>query len=170
MRSVAYPIPGLVLSASRDATVRLWRLAASKPPTYDCTLSSHGSSFVNAVAFIPPTAGFPDGLVVSGGKDTIIEVRQPSKAPHDNADALLLGHQGNVCALDVSEDQRLIISGGWDASARVWQVGKWESSTVLQGHEASVWAVLAYDRETILTGTCNAKCDLDIRPGRFWSY
>ena len=89
---------------------------------------------------------------MSGGKDQIIDVRQPNKSLEDNADALLLGHGSNVCGLDVSPDGSLIISGSWDFDARVWQVGKWESSTVLQGHTQSVWAVLAYDNNTIITG------------------
>jgi phospholipase A-2-activating protein len=89
---------------------------------------------------------------VSGGKDQIIDVRQPSKSLEDNADALLLGHGSNVCALDASADGTLIISGSWDTDARVWKVGQWESSTVLRGHNASVWAVLAYDSSTIITG------------------
>jgi WD40 repeat protein len=79
-------------------------------------------------------------------------VRQPGRLPDDNAEALLLGHAGNVCTLDTSEDGQMIISGSWDTEARVWQVGKWETSTVLQGHTASVWAVAVYDKETILTG------------------
>lgn len=91
---------------------------------------------------------------MSGGQDAIIELRQPGKSPQDNADALLLGHSGNICALDVSEDGRTIVSGSWDTEARVWKIGKWDAATaVLQGHEGSVWAVLAYDKETILTGT-----------------
>ena len=36
--------------------------------------------------------------------------------------------------------------------ARLWEVGKWGESTVLQGHTASVWAVLAFDENTIITG------------------
>lgn len=91
---------------------------------------------------------------MSGGRDAIIELRQPGKSPQDNADALLLGHAGNVCALDVSDDGRTIVSGSWDNEARIWQVGKWDAATaVLQGHEGSVWTVLAYDKETVLTGT-----------------
>ncbi|KAF2834954.1 ubiquitin homeostasis protein lub1 [Patellaria atrata CBS 101060] len=152
VRGVSFPDPKVVLSASRDATVRLWKLLSSSPPTYDCTLSSHGSAFINAVAYVPSSDKFPDGLIVSGGKDTIIEVRQPGRQPSENADALLLGHAANVCALDVSADGRTIVSGGWDAEARIWTVGQWEGSIVLQGHEGSVWAVLAYDRETIITG------------------
>lgn len=49
----------------------------------------------------------------------------------------------------------MIVSGSWDTEARIWQVGKWDASdsVVLQGHEGSVWAVLAYDKENILTGS-----------------
>lgn len=91
-------------------------------------------------------------MVISGGKDTIIEVRQLGKAPKENADALLLGHAHNVCSLDVSPDGRWVVSGSWDATARVWGVGKWECEAVLEGHEGSVWDVLAFDPETVITG------------------
>ena len=91
---------------------------------------------------------------MSGDRDAIIEVRQPGKSPQDNADALLLGHAGNVCALDVSEDGSFIVSGSWDAEARVWVVGKWDTAAVLRGHEGSVWTVLAFDKATIITGVC----------------
>jgi phospholipase A-2-activating protein len=150
VRAVAFPDPNFVLSASRDATVRLWKHTA--PSVFDDSLISHGSAFVNSLAYVPPSKRYPDGLIVSGGKDTIIEARQPGRASQDNAEALLLGHSSNVCALDVSDDGRFIISGSWDADARVWQLGQWDSSTVLQGHGGSVWAVLAYDKDKILTG------------------
>ncbi|KAF1994642.1 polyubiquitin binding protein-like protein [Amniculicola lignicola CBS 123094] len=157
VRSVAFPHPTTVVSASRDFTVRLWKQEKASPPAYDCTIKTHGKEFVNSLAVVRPSAEYPEGLIVSGGKDTIIDVRRPSKALDDNADALLLGHASNVCALDASEDGKLIISGSWDADARVWTVGKWETSTVLQGHTASVWAVLAYDGSTIITGCADQK-------------
>lgn len=113
----------------------------------------NGSDFVNSVAFVPPSPEHSEGLIIAGGRDAIIEARQPSKLPQDNADALLLGHAGNVCALDVSEDGKSIVSGSWDTEARIWQVGQWETSVTLRGHTASVWAVCYYDKETILTGT-----------------
>ena len=109
-------------------------------------------SFVNAITYFPPTSEYPDGLVISGGKDTIIEVRQPGKPPEDNAEGLLLGHAHNVCALDVCVEGKFIISGSWDGTARVWSLGKWECEAVLEGHGGSVWTVLAYDRKTIITG------------------
>ncbi|KAL9105650.1 MAG: hypothetical protein Q9187_008673, partial [Circinaria calcarea] len=109
------------------------------------------SAFINAVAYLKPTSTYPDGLIVSGGKDTIIEVRQPGKPPEENAESLLLGHSHNICALDVSQKGDWIVSGSWDGSARVWGVGKWDCTAVLEGHQGSVWDVLAYDQDTIIT-------------------
>ncbi|KAF1943858.1 phospholipase A-2-activating protein [Clathrospora elynae] len=152
VRGVAFPSPSSVVSASRDYTVRVWAQQSLNPPTWDSTIKTHGKEFVNALAIVPPSADFPEGLIVSGGKDQIIDVRQPSKNLEDDAEALLIGHGNNVCALDVSEDGRYIVSGSWDTEARVWEVGKWGDSRVLKGHDAAVWAVLAYDSNTIITG------------------
>ncbi|KAF2014453.1 phospholipase A-2-activating protein [Aaosphaeria arxii CBS 175.79] len=160
VRSVIFPHPTTVVSASRDFTVRLWKLQSSSPPSFDNTIKTHGKEFVNSLTIVPPSPSYPEGLIVSGGKDQLIDVRQPSKAIDDNADALLIGHGSNVCALDTSTDGKVIVSGSWDASARVWPVGKWDSSTVLEGHTASVWAVLAYDEDTIITGCADQKIRL----------
>lgn len=156
---MVFPNPNVVLSASRDATVRLWKLISTPPPAYDYTIAAHGGAFINSLAYVPPTSEFPEGLVLSAGQDAIIEARQPGKGAEDNADAMLLGHGHNVCALDVSPDGRWVVSGSWDSTARLWRVGKWECDVVLEGHEASVWAVLAYDENTIITGmpvSCDA--------------
>ncbi|KAI4240150.1 MAG: hypothetical protein L6R40_005283 [Gallowayella cf. fulva] len=166
VRDVAFPHPKLVISASRDATVREWKLLKQNPPRYDCSITSHGSSFVNAVAFCPPVKGYPDGLIVSGGKDTIIEVREPGREPDKDAEALLLGHAHNVCALHASPDHAYIVSGSWDSSARVWSLGKWECDAVLEGHQGSVWAVLAYDKDTIITGCADQIIRIYSRTGK----
>ncbi|THC90302.1 hypothetical protein EYZ11_010237 [Aspergillus tanneri] len=127
VRAVAFPNPNTVLSASRDATLRLWKLVSTPPPTYDYIITSHGSGFINTLAYYPPTPDFPQGLVLSGGQDTIIEARQPSKAADDNADAMLLGHSHN-----------------------------WEPEVVFEDHQGSVWTVLAYDKETVITGCADS--------------
>ncbi len=45
-----------------------------------------------------------------------------------------------------------MVSGSWDGSARLWKIGKWECEALLEGHGGSVWSVLAYDSDTIITG------------------
>lgn len=152
---MCFPSSKAVFSSSRDGTVRLWSLLSDKPPTYDDKICLNASGFVNAVSYLSPTTHYPEGLVISGGQDTVIEVRQPSQGPSDNAEALLLGHSRNVCALDVDPAGEFIVSGAWDAEARIWPVGKWESQTVLTGHEGSVWAVLAFDKETVITASAD---------------
>ncbi|KAB8075950.1 PUL domain-containing protein [Aspergillus leporis] len=152
VRAVAFPNSNAVFSASRDATVRLWKLVSTPPPTYDYTITSHGSGFINAIAYYPPTPEFPEGLVFSGGQDTIIEAKQPGKASDDNADAMLLGHAHNICALDVSPEGGWVVSGSWDSTAKLWKVGHWECDVTFEGHQGSVWAVLAYDKDTVITG------------------
>lgn len=158
---MAFVNSNAVLTASRDATARLWKRVSTPPPTYDYSIVSHGSGFINTLAYYPPTPEFPEGLVLSGGQDTIIEARQPGKVADDNADAMLLGHAGNVCALDVCPEGGWVVSGAWDSTARLWRVGKWECDVVFEGHQGSVWAVLAYDKDTIITGELpSANCHL----------
>lgn len=137
--------------------MRIWKVLKGPPPEFDGTISQHGTAFINAVTYLRPSTDFPEGLIVSGGKDTIIEVRVPSKVADDNAERLLIGHSSNICALDADLESKFIISGSWDGSAKVWPVGKWDCEATLEGHEGSVWAVLAYNSETIITG-CADKC------------
>lgn len=91
--------------------------------------------------------------MVSGGKDTIIEVKAPTRESTENAERLLIGHSHNVCTLDVSPGGKYVVSGGWDGQGRVWNLEKWETELTLGGHEGtSVWSVIALDDTTVATG------------------
>ncbi|KAI1505846.1 ubiquitin homeostasis protein lub1 [Biscogniauxia marginata] len=152
VRDVCFPAPDLVLSASRDHTVRAWKRTSTSPPTFEPSITNQGSEFVNSLTFLPPSSEFPDGLVVSGGTDTIIDVRSAASNPSDNADRLLIGHARNICALAVVPGGKYIVSGSWDNTARIWSVRKWETEVVLSGHEGAVWDVLPLGESTIVTG------------------
>ncbi|PTB44856.1 hypothetical protein M441DRAFT_64536 [Trichoderma asperellum CBS 433.97] len=153
VRAVSFPSPDFALSASRDCTVRIWKRTSTTPPNFEGTLVSRGSEYVNSLAFFPPNQEHPNGLVVSGGKDTIIEVKSPNSVVTDNAERLLIGHAHNVCTLDVSPKGTYLVSGGWDGQARVWNLSKWETELQLGGHEGmAVWSVVAFDETTVVTG------------------
>ncbi|KAK4230994.1 ubiquitin homeostasis protein lub1 [Podospora fimiseda] len=157
VRAVAFPTANTVLSSSRDSTVRLWRKTADKPPKFDATLTSQGNGYINSLAFFRPTQQWPDGFIVSAGQETIIEVKRPTLTATDNADRLLVGHGHNVCALDMSPRGDYLVSGGWDGKAIVWGTDKWEIKVQLahEGEVRSVWAVLAYDEHTVITGSAD---------------
>jgi phospholipase A-2-activating protein len=151
--------PSSVASASRDGSLRIWhQLQDKNPPQFEegGIIMTQGAAFISSVAFVPASDAYPDGLLVSGARDGIVELRSPKNKPQSDADVVLLGHGNNVCALDVSQDGKYIISGGWDAQAMIWEVGKWEPSDAvfLQGHNAPVWGVLALNPELVVTGKC----------------
>ncbi|KAK4144945.1 PUL domain-containing protein [Dichotomopilus funicola] len=157
VRAVSFPAAGTVLSTSRDQTVRLWRKTAESPPTFDETITSQGHGYINSVTSIRSSTEWPDGLVVSAGQEAIIEAKRPTLTTTDNADRLLVGHGHNVCTLDVSPRGSYLVSGGWDGKALVWETGKWQISAQLahHGEVKSVWAVLAYDEHTVITGSAD---------------
>ena len=152
VRAVLLPEPSFAITASRDGTTRIWKETASSPPTYDSTETSTGAQFKTCLAFLPARKEYPDGLIFSGGQDAIIEARTPDKTAEVNADGLLIGHAHQVCSLDINAKAGYIVSGSWDKTARLWAVGSYEPQIELQGHTAAVWAVLAYDESTIVTG------------------
>jgi phospholipase A-2-activating protein len=109
------------------------------------------------LTFYRPSKNWPEGLIISGGQESIIEAKRPSLTATDNADRLLIGHGHNVCALDVSPGGSYVVSGGWDGKALVWDSQKWEVKAHLlhQGEVRSVWAVLAVDENIIITGSAD---------------
>lgn len=125
---------------------------STSPPAYDATESSHGAQYKTCLAYVPPSKEFADGLILSSGQDALIEARQPSLTSDVNADAIMVGHANQVCSLDICVAANYFVSGSWDSTAKVWEVGRWEAAVELSGHTASVWAVLAYSRDTIVTG------------------
>lgn len=130
----------------------MWKRTATSPPTYDPDESSHGSQFKTCLAYSSPSKEYPEGLIISAGQDTLIEARQPGTTADANADAVLVGHANQVCSLDVCKDSDWFVSGSWDSTARLWKVGRWETEAELTGHSATVWSVIAYDRDTVITG------------------
>ncbi|KAI1765650.1 PFU-domain-containing protein [Hypoxylon sp. FL1150] len=159
VRKVCFPTPESVFSAARDCTVRAWKRTSSSPPTFEPSVATQGSEFCNSLAYLPPSSDYPEGLIISAGTDTIIDVRRSTATPSDNAERLLIGHARNVCALAVVPGGRHVVSGSWDKTARVWSLQKWETEAVLAGHEEAVWDVLPLNATTIVT----ASADKNIR-------
>lgn len=152
VRAVLLPDPSFALTASRDGSCKLWKQTSQTPPTFEADELSQGNQFKTCLAYLPPSKEYEQGLVFSAGQDTLIEARQPATTAEQNADAMMVGHGNQVCSLDISERGDFVVSGSWDSTAKIWSVSKWEVEVDLPDHTATVWAALAYDRGTIVTG------------------
>lgn len=152
-----YPDPSFAVTASRDGRVMVWKQTSSSPPTFDATEQSTGSQFKTCLSYFPPIKEYPEGLIISSGQDALIEARQPASISTDNADGFMVGHANAVCSLDCSADAGYVVSGSWDHTAKVWGIGRWEPEIELHGHQHNVWAVLAFDGNTIITGCADQK-------------
>jgi WD40 repeat protein len=121
---------GRAVSASDDATLRVWDLASGR----ELALLVGHDGPVNAVAL----AG---GRAVSASDDATLRVWDLASG-HELA--LLAGHEAEVRAVALTEDGR-VVSGSADATLRVWDLESGRELAVLSGHQGSVSVVLVID-------------------------
>ncbi|SPO40677.1 related to DOA1 - involved in ubiquitin-dependent proteolysis [Pseudozyma flocculosa] len=146
----------LILSASRDATARIWlRRAGQRDFTPAAELSGH-DGFVNASAFLQDPSG--SIVALTAGQDRIVhgfEVQATGDGVKASAapDYAMIGHEDNVCTLDVGPRGSYIVSGSWDKTAKVWR--EFQCVATLKGHQQAVWAVVAVDEDRILTASAD---------------
>ncbi|KCV69551.1 hypothetical protein H696_03972 [Fonticula alba] len=171
IKSLAVLPDGRLVSGSRDASVRIWpkacSLAGAEPNMTDTTedpvILRHHTRFVNAVAVVPPSQQFPEGLLATAGIDNEILVYDVGLLqPGASGDACsptwrLRGHTSNVCSLSaaVSEsgDRAWLVSTSWDETARIWDMTTGVSLFVLgEPHTMAVWGALIFPEEdTVVT-------------------
>ncbi|KAI9486953.1 MAG: WD40-repeat-containing domain protein [Benjaminiella poitrasii] len=149
VKSVVALSDDLIISAARDKTVCTWIRSGLNSFSPDRVYLGH-DHFVNALTAIKPNQIYPQGLIVSGGSDKVINVYDPSQTTDPRF--TLIGHTENVSALATTPSGH-IVSGSWDNKAIVWK--EFQQAYVLEGHTAAVWAVLAVDDDLILTASAD---------------
>ncbi|KAG8963418.1 hypothetical protein FRC03_003007 [Tulasnella sp. 419] len=156
VRSVVSPSPTLVLSSSRDSSAIVWT-RPDESATFSPTTVYHPSSrFVNAVAYLQPTPEAPQGYLVTGSQDGIINVYTLGTEQQEPS-YTLLGHAHNVCALSTTASGT-IVSGSWDQTSIVW--ASFQKRYDLRGHAQSVLAVLAISEDEYLTASADKSIKL----------
>jgi len=151
VRAVVFPNSSLLLSASRDNTVRQWKPTPKKPPTYDNTIALQSGNWFNGIAYAPPSKEHPSGLVAAGGRETFVFVKHLGQPSEEDPHRMLIGHAGNITCLAFSDDGSRIISGGWDSQVFVWDIEAGSVVAELLGHGGPIWGVMVYDSKLVMT-------------------
>lgn len=150
----------IVLTGSRDRRAIIWHRTNANQFVSVLELGNH-EGFVNACTLLRSDAPY----AVTAGQDKIIyayqllasdstvTVQLDPKTSEPQPTRTLIGHTENVCALDVGPHGQYIVSGSWDKTAKVWR--NWECVATFEGHEQSVWAVLAVDHDRVLTASAD---------------
>jgi hypothetical protein len=149
VRAVAAYSKDLLVTGSRDGCVRIWRDGALLGPP----IEAHSPHYVQALAVLNSLR------LVAGSSDktvTWIDI-QTQQILHVGR-----GHTDVVCALSVAPNAELVASGSWDSTVRLWKDG--QCSQKLEGHSASVWALLFLSETKLLSASADRTIRLwDIR-------
>jgi WD40 repeat protein len=131
----------LALTASRDATARLWRTADG---TLLHTLTGHTDRLLRATFL-------PDGArVVTASADKTARVYGIDGA----LQRVLSGHDEGIVEIAPSPDGRFLATASSDRTVRVWPLGREEKPRVLRGHTDEVWALAwSPDSRRLATGS-----------------
>ncbi len=144
LTSVAWSPDGLMLAlGSADTGIYLWRwtdVGGGIP-----RLRGHVGA-LTAVAFLP------DGKrLASCAEDHAIHLWDIEAA---SVQASLYGHSDAVLDIAVSRDGCTLVSaGGWDRTARVWDLAQAHEMWVLAGHTARVTGVALGQRDRVLASS-----------------
>ncbi|KAI8028323.1 Phospholipase A-2-activating protein [Camellia lanceoleosa] len=142
-----------IATSSRDRTVRFWSLDPSNGNFTTSKLLLGHTSFVGPLAWVPPNEEFPEGGIVSGGRDTLVLVWDLRTG---EAAQTLKAHQLQVTgiALDGSD----IVSASMDCTLRRWRKGQpiesWEA------HKAAIQAVIKLVSGELVTGSSDTTLKL----------
>ncbi len=152
-----------VVTGSEDKTIRLWGLSNPSPNALPLVLSPKDNSF-----FLSPDHHW---LATRGPDFTILLWDLTVQNPATTTPKILRGHKAHVDDVAFSSDNRLLVTGSHDETARVWNLTANDPSTdfkELKGHTGVVENVtISQDNHWLVTGSFDGSArvwDLTVNP------
>eukprot|EP00048_Salpingoeca_helianthica_P002746 m.60245 g.60245 ORF g.60245 m.60245 type:complete len:1026 (-) comp12282_c0_seq1:55-3132(-) len=125
----------MLLSASKDRTVRLWQWAEGALTS--AAIGVGHTEAVSSVAFSPKMQFF-----VTGSKDTTIKYwALPAEGGELHAKYTKAAHAKDINAVAVAPNGKLIASASQDRLIKLWRAADGNPVRTLTGHRRGVWAI-----------------------------
>ncbi|KAF0846021.1 WD40 repeat protein [Nocardia caishijiensis] len=153
------------VSGGMDGTIRRWNSDDGTPvgPAIQADFAAEPSVYAVAVR--------ADGTIFSGGRDGRIRVWRGTDPPQE-----LVGHAGPVLTLALTPDHDQLVSGGRDATARIWNI----AAGMQNGTPFTDWGRRWYERlypvnavaihpDGRIAAARDAVVNLGLAQDRFWS-
>jgi WD40 repeat protein len=141
-----------ILTASEDATVRLWDMDSRRVLQ---VYRGHQAGVTRAI-FLSDGRRF-----LTASRDGTAAVWQTDR---DKPDLRLVGHESAVLDIAASGNELFIVTGGADNSARLWDAKTGKELVALRGHSGEVTAVAfaggEKERSRVLTGSADQTAKL----------
>lgn len=160
----------LLLSASKDTTVRAWSLAGA-PAAPRCVAIYSGHT--NAVGSVAACRLLRSAYFVTTARDTTIKVWSleaaldvatgGAPARVASSETAAVAHEKDMNALDISADDKIIATGSADRTVRLWSAPSLTPIATLRGHRRGVWCVRFSPVDRVI---CSAAGDATIK---IWS-
>jgi WD40 repeat protein len=122
------PSGKILVSGHDDGKIRFWDLATRKMTR---EIEAHASA-ISSITFLSG-----DDLATAA-EDHMIRLWSVSTFAVKQS---LVGHVDRIPSLTYSERQKLLVSAGWDTTARVWEPGNQEPLILLNSHSEQVLVV-----------------------------
>lgn len=123
------PDSGLIASAAMDSTIKVWNAITGQTKLE----IPHNAESVNALAITNDAAK----IAWSSDKDSVIRLWDSASQQIK----ILTGHTSSVCALALSPNDRQLVSGSVDLTARLWDTAMGIHLKTLSGHSDRVGVV-----------------------------
>lgn len=121
--------PKFLLSGSKDRTIKLWEVPASRQARAMETRKAHDKD-INALAM-----SADDCFFASASQDKTCKIWSMATCA---TIGLLKGHQRGVWSVKFSPDDKTIVTASGDKTVRIWNLATFACIQTLQGHSQSV--------------------------------
>jgi len=165
---LTWPEQPLIVTGSRDATLRVWRIPQAGEPEYRCHKPDE-SDLGDPTEYNPEENPYHlrclrgheapiraiaarGRTVVSGSYDHTLRVWDIETG---TCTWVLTGHSGKVYSLALDLDHHQVFSGSMDGTIRCWDINNGNCKSVMQGHTSLV-GLLSLSSSYLVSGSADA--------------